>query len=72
MVKRKKENIGESTLWLLISVAGGVLFAFGLLDLFKSYGWSPYVAVITGASVTFGAIYFGKYRTETSFAIKKK
>lgn len=70
--KNKNGSAVELTFWLLLSVAGGVLFSFGLLNYFESIGWSPLVAVISGAFLTLFAILMGKYKTETSVALKKK
>lgn len=70
--KNNKESPIENWFWLLLSGSGGVLFAFGLLDLIKDIGWSPLVAVLTGASITLFAIMMKKFRTETSVAMKKR
>ena len=71
MVKRKKERPIEATFWLLFSSAGGVLFAFGLNDAIQG-NTRAWISVIVGATMTFVGVSLGKYRTETSFAIKMK
>jgi len=72
MAKRKKEKPIERILWLLVSVAGGVLFSFGLLGYIESKGWSPMVSVISGIILVSVALLLGKFRTETSVAQKTK
>jgi hypothetical protein len=60
-----------NAIFLMISVAGGVLFSFGLND-WIGETWSPMYSVIIGASVTILAIILGFYTTETAFAMKKR
>lgn len=71
MVKRSTKKV-FSGIWLLLSVAGGVLFSFGSLKVIEEIGWSPWVAVGLGAAITLGTIYSGRFTTETAFALKKK
>lgn len=72
MVKKKKERPIEGAFWLLVSVAGGIAFSFGIVNYVEFRGWNPVYLVIGGAVITIFSIILGKYRTETSFAIKKK
>jgi uncharacterized membrane protein len=72
MARKKRESTFENWFWLLVSGAGGVLFAFGLLDVFNSYGASPWWAVGLGAVITFVSLILRKYRTETSVALKSR
>ena len=69
---RKKENPIEKWFWLALSVSGGVLFSFGLLNWFEELGYSSSVAVMVGGGVMLFAIVMGKFRTETSVAMKKR
>lgn len=65
-------NLLDDGLWLLLSVAGGVLFSFGLLNWFEDLALPAFVPVIVGAVITFALIVLRKYTTETAFAMKKK
>jgi len=71
----KKKSLWSAlrlTVWLSFSVAGGVLFAFGLNDWFKDKTIENFIPVIIGFVITFVTIYLGQFRTETSVALKKK
>lgn len=74
MAKNKKK-ISKSlwiTIWLSFSVAGGVLFAFGLNDWFKDKTFQNFIPVIVGFVITFIMIYLGQFRTETSVAMRRR
>ncbi len=70
--KNISKNSTEKWFWLMLSGAGGVLFSFGLLDVIKDLGWSPFVAVFLGAGITFFAIFMKKFSTPHYVATKRK
>ena len=75
MARKSQNKLGKAlwvTIWLSFSVAGGVLFAFGLNDWFKDKTFENFIPVIIGFLITFVTIYLGQFRTETSVAFGKR
>ena len=75
MAKRKKQpNIIKLLLgafFLFVSLAGSIMFGFGLKD-YVTDRYSSGVTVVAGGVLMLLTIIAGVYTTETAFAMRKK
>lgn len=81
MAKRRKRKKSKaylifkliiSSIFLLLSISGSILFAFGMLEWRQELGLSAGWAVLAGLVAIVVLSVTGYFTTETAFALKKR
>ena len=71
-IRKRRKNDFITAIKILLSIAAGGLFTFGIIEYFKSEGINPLWLIITGATLMLVLVIFHLITTENSVAMKRR